>query len=107
MVKVKELVDRLLKVFIENPHRFMRFENKVWEILFEMPEESYMKLSERCKPDSLPMLRDVVTLFIIEQPFDPGGSYWELVDEDTVYRSATCYQSVPRPLPKWDPKTTE
>lgn len=106
MIVVKDLVNKLLDVFSENPHRFMRFENKVWSVLMEMPENSYMKLSERCKPETLPLLRDVVTLFIIEQPFDPGASYWEFADDDTVYRSSTCYQSIPRPLPVWDPNTT-
>lgn len=102
MVDTSELMKRLLKLYQEDPERFTSFESKVWVMLLNMPEESYLKLSERCKPDTLPILRDVVMLFMLDQPWDPGGSYWEFVDEgDTIRRSSTCYQSVPRPIKRW------
>ena len=103
----QDVVARLLRVFDENPTRFMRFENAVHGLLLDMPYDSFLKMSDICKEGSLPLMRDVVKLFMMEQPWDAGASYWEFLDDfDTIHRAAECHQSVARPLPKWDPKTT-
>lgn len=103
----QDVANRLLRVFLKSPKRYVRFESAVYGMLLDMPHESYIKMSDICETGSLPLMRDIVKLFILDQPWDAGASYWELLDDfDTIHRSAECYQSVARPLPKWDPKTT-
>lgn len=102
----KDIIDRLTKAYDFDPQRYMKFENAVYRLLLGMPDNSLIKLSELCKSSSLPLMKDVVKLFISDTS-GQDGCFWEFIDDDTVHRSAEFHQSVPRPLPKWDPNTTE
>lgn len=102
------IMDRVRPLYEQYPKRFMKFYNAVYLMLDEMPVGSVIKLQERCKPNSLPLLRDLVALFIMEQSDDPLASRWEFMDDyDTVRRTVDCHPMAPRPLPRWNPKTTE
>ncbi len=100
----REIITRLLALREKAPERFMRFYNAVWLMCDELPDEQQFRIADRCAPKSIPLFRDIVSIYIMEQPWEKYRGLLELSDDMEWVRRGIGLRP-PRPAPPvWNPR---
>lgn len=83
----EEIVNRLMVLYKKAPSRFMAFYNAVWLMCYELPEGQSFRISDRCSERSKDTFIDIVTLCIIEEPYNiERGELYLADDHERVCR---------------------
>lgn len=100
----QEIINRLLALREKAPERFMHFYYAVWQMCDELPDGQQFRIADRCATKSIPLFRDIVSIYIIEQPWDKYKGLLELSD-DMEYVKRGVGLRPPRPAPPvWNPR---
>lgn len=98
-----EIIARLLALRDKAPERFMRFYDAVWQMCDELPDGQQFRIADRCAAKSIPLFRDIVSIYIMEQPWEKYRGLLELSDDmGTVKRGIGLRPPRPAP-PVWNP----
>ncbi|WP_291528578.1 hypothetical protein [Bacteroides sp. UBA939] len=73
-VTLRELENELMPLYEQNPERFRAFYNKVYLLLYRMPEGGKLRAEEHCSEATIPLFMKVAIFIML---FDPS---WR--DED-------------------------
>lgn len=83
----EEIIKRLMPLYEQAPARFMAFYNAVWLMCYELPEGQSFRISDRCSERRRNTFLDIVTLCIIEEPYDiERGELYLSEDSERVCR---------------------
>ena len=89
---------RLLALREKAPDRFMRFYNAVWLMCDELPDRQQFRIADRCASKAIPLFRDIVSIYIMEQPWDKYKGLLQLTDDMEWVRRGIGMRP-PRPAP--------
>jgi len=99
----QEIMSRLMTLYEKAPERFLRFYDAVWLMCYELPEGQQFRIADRCSPKSISLFRDIVSIYIMEQPWDDYKGTLQLSD-DLEYVRRGIGMRLPRPTPPaWSP----
>ena len=94
---------RLLALHEKAPDRFMRFYNAVWQMCDALPNGQQFRIADRCAEKAIALFRDIVSIYIMEQPWDKYKGLLQLSDDmEWVRRSIGMRPPRPAP-PVWNP----
>lgn len=94
---------RLLALHEKAPDRFMRFYNAVWQMCDDLPNGQQFRIADRCAEKAIALFRDIVSIYIMEQPWDKYKGLLQLSDDmEWVRRSIGMRPPRPAP-PVWNP----
>lgn len=93
----KEILEKVLPLYRQDPERFMRFYHAVNNILASIPEGESIRIDEHCKPSSRNLFIEIASIYIIEETIRKSAldGYLEFLDNYNVIRH----------IPKWVPAT--
>lgn len=98
-----EIMTRLLALHEKAPDRFMRFYNAVWQMCDDLPNGQQFRIADRCAEKAIALFRDIVSIYIMEQPWDKYKGLLQLSDDmEWVRRSIGMRPPRPAP-PVWNP----
>lgn len=94
----QEIMSRLMALYEKAPERFLRFYDAVWLMCHELPEGQQFRIADRCSSKSIPLFRDIVSICIMEEPWDDYKGILQLSD-DQEYVCRSIGMRPPRPAP--------
>lgn len=98
----EEITIRLLDLREKAPERFMRFYYAVWQMCDELPDGQQFRIADRCAQRAIPIFRDIVSIYIMEQPWDKYKGLLEFSDDLETVRRGICMRPPRQASPVWN-----
>ena len=88
MRSYKEILDKVIPIYHQDPERFLRFYRAVNNIVASIPEGESILIDDHCKPASRELFIDIACMFIMEVSSRKAilDDYWEFIDNYNIIR---------------------